>query len=179
MGIYQLDGVSPNLPDRGRYWIAPTATLIGKIRLHEDASVWWGAVARGDNEWITIGRGSNVQDLCMLHTDMGFPMDIGVNCTIGHSAILHGCTIGDNSLVGMGATILNGARIGKNSVVGANALVTEGKSFPDNSLIVGSPARALKTLNAEAAAAFGAAAAHYVENWRRYEAGLTEMVDRS
>jgi len=177
MAIYELDGVSPDLPDRHRCWIAPTATLIGKIRLREDASVWWGAVARGDNEWITIGRGSNVQDLCMLHTDMGFPMDIGANCTIGHSAILHGCTIGDNSLVGMGATILNGAKIGENSVVGANALVTEGKSFPDNSLIVGSPARAVKTLDAEAVAAFGYAAAHYVENWRRYASGLSKLSD--
>lgn len=177
MTLYQLDGVSPDLPANDDFWVAPTATLIGKIRLLDGASVWWGAVGRGDNEWITIGEGSNVQDLCMLHTDMGFPIDIGSNCTIGHSAILHGCTIGDNTLVGMGATILNGAVIGKNSVVGANALVTEGKTFPDNSMIIGSPAKAVKMLDDESVSAFTYAAKHYVANWRRYKAGMVKIPD--
>jgi len=177
MTLYQLDGVTPDLPANDDYWIAPTATLIGKIRLLKGASVWWGVVGRGDNEWITIGEGSNVQDLCMLHTDMGFPIDIGSDCTIGHSAILHGCTIGDNTLIGMGATILNGAVIGKNSVVGANALVTEGKTFPDNSMIIGSPAKAVKTLDDESASAFSYGAKHYVKNWQRYKAGLVKVPD--
>ena len=177
MAVYQLDGISPEFPESGNYWVAPTAAIIGKVRLAEEASIWWGAVGRGDNEWINIGRGSNVQDLCMLHTDPGYPIEIGADCTIGHAAILHGCTIGDNSLIGMGATILNGAVIGKNCVVGANALVTEGKHFPDNSLIIGSPAKSVKILDDESAAAFGYAAPHYVKNWQRYKAGLTKISD--
>ena len=175
MPIYALDGVAPNLPAPGRFWVAPDAQVIGRIELADEASVWFGAVLRGDNERIFVGPRSNVQDGCVLHTDMGFPLDIGADCTIGHKAILHGCTIGDASLVGMGATILNGARIGANSLVGAGALVTEGKSFPDNSLIVGSPARVLRHLDEAAAAKLRATAGRYVANWRRFAAGLTPL----
>ena len=176
MPLYALDGVAPVLPNSGRYWVAPDAQVIGRIELADDASIWFAAVLRGDNERIYVGARSNVQDGCILHTDMGFPLDIGTDCTIGHKAILHGCTIADNSLVGMGAVILNGARIGRNSLVGAGALVTEGKSFPDNSLIVGSPARVVRTLDESAAAKLPEAAARYVANWRRFTAGL-RMID--
>src|SRR5215831_17591879 len=137
MPIYELDGTKPEFPDEGRYWIAETAVLIGRVRLKADTSVWFGAVLRGDNEWIELGERSQVQDNSTLHTDPGFPMVIGAN------TMLHGCMIGDNSLIGMGAIVLNGARIGKNSLVGAGALVTEGKSFPESSLIVGAPARVI------------------------------------
>jgi carbonic anhydrase/acetyltransferase-like protein (isoleucine patch superfamily) len=172
MPIYALGDARPDLGAPGSCWVAPTAVLIGRVRLKTDASVWFGAVARGDNEWIEIGERSNVQDMAMLHTDMGYPMVIGADCTIGHKAILHGCTIGDNSLIGMGATLLNGVRIGRNCLVGANALITEGKEFPDNSLIVGSPARAIRTLDEAAAARLTGSAAGYVANWKRFAAGL-------
>ena len=175
MPLYALDGVTPELPADNRFWIAPGAQVIGKVRLGVDASVWFGVVLRGDNEEIFIGPGSNVQDNSVLHTDPGFPVWIGENCTIGHRAILHGCTIGDNSLIGMGATLLNGARIGRNCLVGANALVTEGKSFPDNSLIVGSPAKVLRELDQDAAARLAESAARYAANWRRYAKGLAEI----
>src|ERR1700684_2574861 len=145
--IYELDGQKPDLPDEGRYWVAASASVIGKVRLKTDCSVWFGAVLRGDNEWIELGERSAIQDNATLHTDMGFPLTIGPDCVIGHNVILHGCTIGANSLIGMGAIMLNGARIGANSLVGARALVTEGKTFPDGSLIVGSPARAIRALN--------------------------------
>jgi carbonic anhydrase/acetyltransferase-like protein (isoleucine patch superfamily) len=175
MPIYSLDDVSPVLPQDGRSWIAPDAHVIGKVRLGADASVWFGSVLRGDNEWIEIGEASNIQEGCLLHTDMGFPMTIAAGCTIGHHAVLHGCTIGENSLVGMGATILNGARIGANSIVGAGALVTEGKEFPDNSLIVGSPARVVKPVNAEAVERLKWAARHYVENWQRFASRMKRI----
>ncbi len=175
MPLYALDGVKPELPADGHYWIAPGARVIGRVRLGVDASVWFGVVLRGDNEEIYIGPGSNVQDNSVLHTDPGFPVSIGENCTIGHRAILHGCTIGDNSLIGMGATLLNGARIGANCLVGANALVTEGKSFPDNSLIVGSPAKVLRELDQDAIAHLTESAVRYVANWRRFAKGLTEI----
>jgi carbonic anhydrase/acetyltransferase-like protein (isoleucine patch superfamily) len=123
MPCYALDGVSPGLPEEGAYWLAPSAELIGRVRLLAHASVWFGAVLRGDNEWIEVGEGSNIQDGCILHTDMGSPLTIGARCTIGHRAILHGCVIGDNSLIGMGATVLNNAVIGRNCLIGANALV--------------------------------------------------------
>ena len=171
MPIYSLDGVAPELFPR-RCWVAPTATLIGKVRLGEEASVWFGALLRGDNELIAIGARSNVQDLCVLHTDMGYPLRVGEDCTIGHRVILHGCTIGANSLVGMGAVIMNGATIGGNSIVGAGSLVPEGKTIPESVLAVGSPARVIRDLDAAAAGMITLAAASYVANWRRYAAGL-------
>jgi carbonic anhydrase/acetyltransferase-like protein (isoleucine patch superfamily) len=172
MTLYALDGVRPELPPENRFWIAPDAQVIGRVRLGVDASVWFGVVLRGDNEEIFIGPGSNVQDNSVLHTDPGFPLLIGENCTIGHRAVLHGCVIGDNSLIGMGATILNGAKIGRNCLVGANALVTEGKTFPDNSLIVGAPAKLLRELDEIDVARLRESAARYVANWRRYANGL-------
>ena len=137
MAIYQLDGQAPELPPDGNYFIADTATVIGKVRLHNSASVWFGAVLRGDNEWIEIGESSNVQDNSTCHTDLGFPLKIGKGCTVGHNAILHGCTIEDGALVGMGSIIMNGARIGRGSIVGAGSVITEGKQFPEYSLIIG------------------------------------------
>ena len=172
MPLYKLDGIPPRLPAPGRYFVAPGAHLIGRVELREDANVWFNCVLRGDNEWITIGARTNIQDGSILHTDMGFPLDIGADCTIGHGVILHGCTIGDNTLIGMGATILNGAKIGKNCLVGANALVTEGKEFPDNSLIVGAPAKAVRTLGEDSREKFLESAKHYVENGQRYDKGL-------
>lgn len=175
MPIFALDGIAPDLPALGRCWIAPDATVIGNVTLADEASVWFGSVIRGDNEKISIGARVNIQELCVLHTDPGFPMTIGDDCTIGHKAILHGCTIGANTLVGMGATILNGARIGRNCLVGAGALVTEGKEFPDNSLIVGSPARVSRELGPEWAERIHGTAAHYVRNWRRFSEGLKRI----
>ncbi len=172
MPIYALDGIEPEFDDRTTNWIAPDATLIGRVRLGENAGIWFGAVLRGDNEPITIGAGSNVQEHSVMHTDIGFPLTVGQGCTIGHRAMLHGCTIGDNSLVGMGAIVLNGARIGANCLVGAGALVTEGKSFPDNSLIVGSPAKAVRDLDDKAVELLKWSAVHYVENGRRFMKGL-------
>jgi carbonic anhydrase/acetyltransferase-like protein (isoleucine patch superfamily) len=175
MAIFELDGVGPDLPRDGGYWIAESAIVIGRVRLKTDASVWFGSVLRGDNEWIELGERSQVQDNATLHTDPGFPLTIGDNCVIGHNVVLHGCTIGANSLIGMGAIVLNGAKIGKNCLVGASALVTEGKEFPDNSLIVGSPARAVRTLDAKAAAAIAEGADIYVRRWQRYARGLKRI----
>jgi carbonic anhydrase/acetyltransferase-like protein (isoleucine patch superfamily) len=166
--IYKLDGIRPEFPEEGRYWIAPTATLIGKVRLKIDASVWFGAVLRGDNEWIELGERSQIQDNATLHTDPGFPLTIGPDCVIGHNVILHGCTISAGSLVGMGAILLNGARIGANCLVGAGALITEGKSFPDGSLIVGAPARAVRSLDDVAVRGITAAADIYVRRFKQY-----------
>src|ERR1700728_1189700 len=169
--IYELDGQKPDLPEEGRYWIAASAAVIGKVRLKTDCSVWFGAVLRGDNEWIELGERSQSQDNCTLHTDLGFPLTIGVDCVIGHNVVMHGCTIGDGALIGMGAIVLNGARIGAHSLVGGGALVTEGKSFPERSLIVGSPARAVRTLDDKALAAIAGAADFYVRNFKRYAKG--------
>ena len=175
MPLYSLDGVAPQVPAEGHYWIAPDANVIGKVTLEEDASVWFGTTIRGDNEPILVGAGSNIQEGCILHTDPGFPMTIGPRCTIGHGVILHGCTIAEESLIGMGATILNAARIGRNCLVGAKALVTEGKEFPENSLIVGAPARVARTLDEAAIARMRITAAHYVQSWRRFSRGLTAV----
>ncbi|MGH6725872.1 MAG: gamma carbonic anhydrase family protein [Pseudolabrys sp.] len=172
MPIYEIDGQGPEFPGAGEYWVAETATLIGRVRLKREASVWFGAVLRGDNEWIELGERSQIQDNATLHTDPGFPMVIGSNCVIGHNVILHGCTIGANSLVGMGAIVLNGARIGENSLVGAGALVTEGKNFPDNSLLVGAPARAIRTLDEAAIKMIAAGADGYVRRFQHYASGL-------
>lgn len=175
MPIYELDGQAPEFPAEGEYWVAETAVLIGRVRLRREASVWFGAVLRGDNEWIEVGEGSQIQDNATLHTDPGFPMVIGANCVIGHKVMLHGCTIGDNSLVGMGAIMLNGSKIGKNCLVGAGALVTEGKTFPDNSMIVGAPARAIRTLDEKAIAGIRGGAEYYVKRWKQYAKGLKKI----
>ncbi|MCV3737720.1 gamma carbonic anhydrase family protein [Rhizobium sp. TRM96647] len=175
MPLYALGDCVPALPADDRYWIAPDAQVIGRVEIGEDVGIWFGAVLRGDNEPITIGTGSNIQENTVIHTDPGKPVTIGKGCTIGHGAIIHGCTIGDNSLVGMGATVLNGAVIGRNCLVGANALVTEGKVFPDNSLIVGAPARVARTLDEAAIAGLTVSAASYVRNWKRFKADLRRI----
>ena len=175
MSLYSLDDRSPQLPENGKCWIADSARIIGDIVIREDVGIWFGAVLRGDNEQILIGEGSNVQDQCMLHTDMGFPLTIGKGCTIGHRAILHGCTIEENSLIGMGATILNGAHIGKNCLIGANALVPENKVIPDNSLVVGMPAKVLRTLDEAAIEGLRSSSSDYVKNWKRFAAGLKKI----
>lgn len=175
MPIYQLEGQAPEFPAEGQYWVAETATLIGRVRLKRDASVWFGAVLRGDNEWIELGERSQIQDNATLHTDPGFPLTIGANCVIGHNVVLHGCTIGDESLVGMGAIMLNGAKIGRNCLVGAGAVVTEGKTFADNSLIVGAPARVIRTLGDKASELIRGGADIYVRRFRQYETGLKRI----
>jgi carbonic anhydrase/acetyltransferase-like protein (isoleucine patch superfamily) len=177
MPIYALDDVRPKLPEKGTYWIAPDANVIGKVDLAKDVGIWFGVTLRGDNEWITIGERTNVQEYTLMHTDMGSPLTIGADCTIGHCAILHGCSIGDGSLIGMGATILNNAKIGRHCLVGANALVTEGKEFPDYSLIVGSPAKVIRTLDEAAVARLKASASGYVRNWNRFAKGLVRVED--
>jgi len=175
MPIYALNGQGPEFPGEGEYWVADSATLIGRVRLKRESSVWFGAVLRGDNEWIELGERSQIQDNATLHTDPGFPMVIGSDCVIGHNVILHGCTIGDNSLVGMGAIMLNGSKIGSNCLVGAGAVVTEGKTFPDNSLIVGVPARVIRTLDDKAAAMIRGGADIYVKRSKEYAKGLTRI----
>jgi carbonic anhydrase/acetyltransferase-like protein (isoleucine patch superfamily) len=177
MPLYSLDGVAPVTPGPGRFWIAPDAHVMGRVRLAVDVGIWFGAVLRGDNEEIAIGEGANIQEGAVLHTDLGFPLTVGAHCTIGHQAILHGCSIGDCSLVGMGATILNGARIGRGCLVGARALVTEGKEFPDHSLIVGAPAKVVRTLDETAVARLKLSATGYVANWKRFAAGLARLAD--
>ena len=175
MPIYELDGQAPEFPADGKYWIAETAVLIGRVRLKSHASVWFGAVLRGDNEWIEIGERSQVQDNATLHTDPGFPMVIGANCVIGHKVTLHGCIVGDNSLIGMGAILLNGSKIGKNSLVGAGALVTEGKVYPDDSMILGAPAKAVRATDEQVRAMIARAADVYVKRWKQYAAGLKRI----
>ncbi|WP_136622400.1 MULTISPECIES: gamma carbonic anhydrase family protein [Mesorhizobium] len=175
MPLYAIDGTEPSFADADSNWIAPDATLIGDIRVGRNAGFWFGTVIRGDNEPIVIGADTNVQEHTVMHTDPGFPLTIGEGCTIGHRALLHGCTIGDNSLIGMGAIVLNGAKIGRNSLVGAGALVTEGKEFPDNSLIVGSPAKAIRVLDDAAVARLRGSAAHYVANGKRFKARLKKV----
>jgi carbonic anhydrase/acetyltransferase-like protein (isoleucine patch superfamily) len=172
MAIHTLEGISPELPGAGQCWIAPSADVIGRVRLRKDASIWFGAVLRGDNEWIELGEGSNIQDGCVCHTDMGAPLTIGRNCTIGHKAILHGCTIGDNTLVGMGAIVLNHAKVGRNCLIGAGAVVTERREIPDNSLVVGAPGRVIREIDADGAAKILRSAENYVRNWKRFAATL-------
>ena len=175
MAIFELDGQAPELPGDGNYFIAENATVIGKVRLKSAASVWFGAVLRGDNEWIEIGEGSNVQDNATCHTDPGFPLVIGTNCTVGHNVILHGCTIEDGALIGMGSIVMNGARIGRGSVVGAGSLVPEGKQFPENSLIIGAPARVVRTLDAAQAEALSRPAKSYAIRGPQYKTGLKKI----
>jgi carbonic anhydrase/acetyltransferase-like protein (isoleucine patch superfamily) len=175
MAIFRLDGEAPELPADKRYWVAESAVVIGRVRLKTDASVWFGSVLRGDNEWIELGERSQIQDNATLHTDPGFPLIIGDDCVIGHGVVLHGCTIASNTLIGMGAILLNGARIGRRCLVGAGALVPEGREFPDNSMIVGVPARVVRTLDDEAGRAIGEGAEIYVRRWRRYASGLERI----
>ena len=175
MPIFKLDDRTPRLPAIGHYWLAPNAVLIGDVVLSEACGVWFGATLRGDNEQIFVGARSNIQEGATLHTDMGFPLRIGEDCTIGHNAILHGCTIGDGALIGMGAIVLNGAIIGAGCLVGAGALVTEGKNFPEGSLVVGNPAKVVRALDEAQIARLRLSAASYVANARRVAAGLVEI----
>ena len=168
--IYALDGIAPEIAASA--WVAETAVLVGKVVLEDDANIWFGATLRGDNEEIRIGRGSNIQENSVLHTDMGYPLTIGTNCTIGHKATLHGCTIGDGTLIGMGATVLNGAKIGKGCLIGACALITEGKEIPDYSLVMGSPGKVIRQLDEAAQARLIRSAEGYMANARRFRAGL-------
>ena len=175
MTIYALGSDQIETPAEGHYWIAPNAIVVGKVKLDVGANVWFGAVLRGDNELLHVGENSNVQDGSVLHTDMGYPLVIGRGCTIGHMAMLHGCTIEENSLIGIGATILNGAVIGKNSIIGANALIAEGKVIPPNSLVVGAPGRVVRQLNDDEVEKLRWSAAHYVENSKRFAKDLNAI----
>lgn len=172
MAIYELDGVRPTLPQSGNFWIAPSAEVMGNVILKENASVWYGCVLRGDNDPIIIGENTNVQDLSVIHTDIGAPVTIGANVTIGHRVILHGCEIGDDTLIGMGSTILNRVRIGRNCIIGANALIPEGKEIPDNSLVMGAPGKVIKDVSEMQLQVIKMSAHHYVENWQRHKAGM-------
>jgi len=166
MALYRIGDESPRLAEGA--WVADSADVIGRVELKAGASVWYGSVLRGDNEWITIGERSNVQDGCVLHTDMGFPLTLGADVSLGHKVMLHGCTVGDGSLIGIGSVVMNGAKIGRNSIVGAGSLVTEGKEFPDNALIMGAPAKLVRSLTDEQAARMKLNAAHYVHNAQRH-----------
>ena len=173
MAIYQLDILKPDLHDT--VWVADSAQVIGNVTLGEGSSVWFGVVIRGDSDAISVGAGSNIQDNSTLHADVGMPLVIGKNVTIGHQVMLHGCTIGDGSLIGIQAVVLNNAKIGKNCLVGAGALVTEGKEFPDGSMILGSPAKAVRQLSPEQIEGLKMSAQHYMDNARRYKAGLKKL----
>jgi len=172
MPLYALKDWHPELAENDDCWIAPNATLIGRVRIAKGASVWFGSVLRGDNDWITVGENSNIQDLCVLHTDPGIPLSIGAGVSVGHGAVVHGATIGDNCIIGMGATLLNRARIGNNSIVGANALIPEGKEFPDNSLLVGVPARVVRTISESDVPILRINAEIYHHRWHRYREEL-------
>ena len=173
MSTYQLDDQAPQVHPTA--FVADSAQVMGAVTLAEDSSVWFGTVIRGDTETIAVGRGSNIQDGSVLHADVGFPLTVGENVTVGHQVMLHGCTIGDESLIGIGAVVLNGAKIGKNCLVGARALVTEGKEFPDGSMILGSPAKVVRQLTLEQIEGLRRSAQHYVDNARRYQRGLKKL----
>jgi len=175
MAIYALGDSKPQLPPQGEYWVAPSASVIGNVILQTNASVWFGATVRGDNDPITVGPDSNIQDGAVLHTDPGSPLTLGRGVTVGHQAMLHGCEIGDYSLIGIGAVILNGAKIGRNCIIGANALVTEGKVIPDNSLVVGQPGKVVRERDPDQIAVLKMSADHYVQNWKRFAADLREV----
>jgi carbonic anhydrase/acetyltransferase-like protein (isoleucine patch superfamily) len=163
------------LPAFASAWVADSAQVMGNVTLAADTSIWFGTVVRGDTESITVGRGSNIQDGSVLHADVGMPLVVGEHVTVGHKVMLHGCTIGDESLIGIGAIVLNGAKIGRNCLVGAGALVTEGKEFPDGSMIIGSPAKAVRQLSPEQIEGLRQSARHYVENARRFQSGLKQL----
>jgi len=168
MSSFALGDARPDLPPEGQFWIAPNAVVVGRVRLLKDASVWFGATLRGDNEWITIGEGSNIQDGSVLHTDPGAPLTIGKDVTVGHMAMLHGCEIGDGSLIGIGSIILNRTKIGRNCLIGANTLIAEGKDIPDNSVVMGAPGRVVRQTDEAVRTMLKYSAEHYVENWKRY-----------
>jgi carbonic anhydrase/acetyltransferase-like protein (isoleucine patch superfamily) len=173
MAIYALDGAAPKIADSA--WVADSAQVMGDVVLAEDASIWFGVVIRGDTETIRIGRGSNIQDLSVLHADHGMPLTVGEDVTVGHQVMLHGCTVGDGSLIGIGAVVLNGAKIGKGCLVGAGSLVTEGKEFPDGSMILGSPAKVVRQLTPEQLEGLRQSAKHYVDNAQRFRTGLKKI----
>ena len=175
MKLYEIDGAAPELPASGDFFVAPGARLIGRVRLEEEASIWFNAVLRGDNEPIVIGAGSNIQDGCVLHTDPGFPLIVGREVTVGHGVILHGCTIGDRSLVGMGSVILNGARIGEDCLIGANALITEGKEIPPRSMVVGQPGRVIREVDEAMMKGLRQAAEVYRIRQRQYRKGFRPL----
>lgn len=175
MTIYTLEGIAPELPPNDEWWVAPNASLIGRVRLMKNASVWFGAVLRGDNDWITIGENSNIQDNSVIHTDPGQPVTIGANVTVGHKVILHSTTVGDGSLIGMGSTLLNRSRIGRNCLIGANTLIPEGKEIPDNSLVLGAPGRVMRQLTDAQIAMLKISADVYVKNYRRFRENLSEI----
>lgn len=175
MPLYAIDGIAPELPPQDECWVAPNATLIGRVRLHKNASVWFGAVMRGDTDWLTVGENSNVQDNSVIHADPGQPCTIGANVTVGHNVIVHSATIGDNTLIGMGSTLLNRCKIGSECIVGANALVTEGKEFPDGSMIMGSPARVVRPLTEAERAGIRMSAQGYVHNHQRFRKDLKQV----
>lgn len=172
MTLYAIGDFTPTVPASGRWWVAPSASVMGKVVIGEDASIWFNAVLRGDNDPITIGDRANIQDSCVLHTDPGFPLDIGPDCTIGHMAMLHGCRIGRGSLVGMGAIVLNGADIGEESLIGAGALVGEGKVIPPRSLVLGQPGRVMRQLTDDDVTRMQRGVSVYIANWQRFKAGL-------
>jgi carbonic anhydrase/acetyltransferase-like protein (isoleucine patch superfamily) len=173
MTVYKLDGVAPEIDSDT--WIAPDAQIVGRVRLGAECSVWFGVVLRGDNEYLTFGAGTNLQENVVCHSDPGFPLTVGAGCTIGHKAMLHGCTIGDGSLIGMGATVLNGAVIGQNCLIGAGALVTEGKEIPDRSLVVGTPGKVIRTLSDEDVAGLARTAQGYIAKMRLFRDGLEPL----
>jgi carbonic anhydrase/acetyltransferase-like protein (isoleucine patch superfamily) len=175
MAMYELDGVRPTLPESGNCWIAGSAEVMGNVILRENASVWYGCVLRGDNDPITVGENTNIQDLTVIHTDIGAPVTIGANVTVGHRVILHGCEIGDDTLIGMGSTILNRVKIGRNCIIGANTLISEGKEIPDNSLVMGSPGKVVKELSPQQVQLITMSAHHYVENWKRHRAQIKRI----
>lgn len=175
MTFYALGDFTPELPENGDFWVAPDANIIGRVVLGQATSVWFGATLRGDNEPIVVGDGTNIQENAILHTDMGYPLTIGAGCTVGHKAMLHGCIIGENSLIGMGATVLNGAKIGKNCLIGANALITEGKEIPDGSLVMGAPGKVVRQLDEAAIEGLRRSAIGYQNNMRRFRDGLRAL----
>ena len=175
MTLYTLGDSKPQLPPEGEYWVAPNASVIGNVILHTNASVWFGAVLRGDNDPITVGPDSNIQDGSVLHTDMGSPLTLGRGVTVGHKAMLHGCEVGDYSLIGIGSVILNGVKIGRNCLIGANTLIPEGKVIPDNSLVVGQPGKVVRERDPAHIAVLQMSAEHYVQNWKRFAAELRPL----
>ncbi len=175
MALYEIGGVGPDLPASGNYWVAASAEVMGRVVLKENASIWYGCVLRGDNDPIIIGENSNIQDHSVLHTDIGYPILVGANVTVGHRVILHACTIGDDTLIGMGSTILNRARIGRNCIIGANTLIAEGKEIPDNSLVMGAPGKVVKEVSPQQVQMIRGSALHYVENWKKHRDGVRKV----